>query len=69
MRCKFKLLEKKETENGTALLFNVTNDKDNEDYFKFTPWGNINIGLVNKETTTNFIPGKNYYVDFIDADN
>ena len=69
MKCKFKLIEKKETEAGITLMFIPANSgsPENEQYFKYTPFGQIQIGTINKDYANTFIPGKEYYVEFTDA--
>ncbi len=37
---------------------------ENEAFFKMTPGGNISLVTVNPEAAKQFIPGKEYYVDF-----
>lgn len=69
MRCKFKLTSKTQLEEGYQLNFIVVyaNSPDNEKYFKYTPSGTINISLINEDTANKFTPGKEYYLDFIEA--
>jgi len=37
---------------------------ENDKFFKWTPYGEIKIGTINPDVK--FVPGKNYFVDFIE---
>lgn len=37
---------------------------ENAKFFKYTPYGEIRIGSINKLAAENFIPGEEYYIDF-----
>lgn len=70
MRAKFKLTEKTETLNGGHVNFEpvTSNSKENEEFFKWTPWGTIKIGTINEKALATMEVGKDYYVDFTKAD-
>jgi hypothetical protein len=36
--------------------------KENDSFFKYTPWGSLNMGVVNPDVV--FEVGKQYYLDF-----
>jgi hypothetical protein len=38
--------------------------KENEEFFRFTPFGSIEMGTINKEAAKQFVPGDEFYVDF-----
>lgn len=53
----------------TVILNAVTRDDDApEDFWKYTPAGNINITINNPEAAAPFVPGKSFYVDFTEAE-
>lgn len=69
VRAKFKCTSKTLEENGARIKLEpvVGGSKENESFFKWTPYGSVEIGLVNPETAESFIPGRTYYVDFTET--
>ena len=65
VRCKFKCESKTITENGAEIkMVPVTyGSKENDEFFKYTPYGEIKIGTINKEAAEQFQPGKEYFID------
>jgi len=47
----------------------MSGSPENESFFKFTPWGSIEIGTINMAALAQFERGAEFYVDFIRADN
>ncbi|MBI3146469.1 MAG: hypothetical protein HYZ18_14695 [Pseudogulbenkiania sp.] len=43
----------------------VCGSVENEQFFKYTPYGQISIGTVNADAAAQFTPGREFYVDFI----
>jgi hypothetical protein len=43
-----------------------TSTPENKRYAKYTPYGKLEITVDNE--AVNFVPGKNYYLDFIEAE-
>jgi len=41
--------------------------EENKKFFKYTPYGEIKVGTVNKAAADQFSPGKEYFVDFTPA--
>lgn len=71
MRAKFKLTEKTELEgNYSRVKFQpVTGGSiENESFFKWTPYGSIDIGTINENVLKSMTVGKSYYVDFTEAE-
>jgi len=68
VRAKFKVIEKAERADGLVIKMQPVypQDGNSEDasFFKYTPFGEISMGLVSEETGNKFIVGKKYYVDF-----
>lgn len=69
-RAKFRCVEKKQTENGFTLVFEpvTTGSPENESFYRWTPWGKLEMGTVNAEAAKGFEPGKSYYLDFSPAE-
>lgn len=69
VRAKFKCESKAQIVGGTniKLVPVTTGSPENEQYFKWTPFGSIEIGTLNEAAASQFIPGKEYYVDFTPA--
>lgn len=70
VRAKFKCTEVTITEYGKKVtLVPVTGgSKENETFFKWTPYGKLEMGTVNDEAAAQFEPGKEYYIDFTKAE-
>lgn len=66
MRCKVLLQEITKTTDGYRLKYYPVNDGTPEDklFFKYTPSGVIELGIVNETVVEGLVPGKKYYVDF-----
>jgi hypothetical protein len=69
VRAKFKVDSKTETVNGKTVKLQVVahDSPENKSYFKWTPNGTIEMGILNPEASEQFEVGKEYYVDFIKA--
>lgn len=69
VRAKFSVQNKNETADGhqVVLMAVMGNSKENKEFFKYTPAGRIEMGLLVDKTAGFFKPGKNYYVDFTEA--
>jgi len=63
-RAKFKCVEVTQTTTGRRVkLLTVTNDSpENKTFFKWTPSGTIDMGILNPEV--DFEVGEDYFVDF-----
>lgn len=69
VRAKFKVSEVTQHEQGASIkLVPVTSGSpENEQFFKWTPWGEIKIGTINPAAAEQFKPGAQFYVDFTPA--
>jgi hypothetical protein len=66
VRAKFKVISKND---GNVTLEVVTSgSKENEDFWKYTPSGLIQMGIDNEDALKHFEVGKEYYVDFTPAE-
>jgi hypothetical protein len=45
----------------------LSGSEENEEFYKYTPSGEINLGLVIPEVAKFFIPGGEYYIDIKEA--
>lgn len=71
VRAKFKVISKQsDPSNGTTIsLFPViSGSAENEQFYKWTPSGQVQLNTVNDLAAEQFIVGKEYYVDFTPAD-
>jgi hypothetical protein len=68
-RAKFKLTARIENQAGHSLTFEpvTTGSPENDQFFKWTPWGKVEIGTVNPEAAAGFKVGGEYYLDFTPA--
>lgn len=66
VRAKFKVESITQTTNGHSVaLTPVTGGSpENEQFFKWTPYGKIEMGVISAETAAKFQPGQQVYVDF-----
>lgn len=66
VRAMFTCDEKIETRDGFRLTFSaVCGDSElAKQFFKYTPYGKIEMGTVNEAAAAAFKPGSAYYLDF-----
>lgn len=69
VRAKFRVSEKTETESGFSVtLFPVTGGSaENEQFYKYTPGGKIELTTVNEAAASGFLVGCEYFADFTPA--
>lgn len=73
VRAKFKLdsyetsLQGVEECRSLKLSAVYSGSEENKEFFKFTPYGRIELGTVNKGAWEKFELGKEYFVDFTPA--
>ena len=69
-RAKFKVESTTLTEHGSRIILKPVSSgsKENSEFFKWTPSGAIDIGTVNPAVAPQFTPGREFYVDFVAAD-
>jgi hypothetical protein len=63
--CKFKCEHVTHNENGAQVkMVPVTGGSEENDlFFKYTPYGVFDVGLVSSETAGFFVPGEKYYIE------
>ena len=70
VRAKFKVSSITESSGGlkTVQLQPVSSGSpENEQFFKYTPSGNISLGVMNEEAAKQFTVDQPFYVDFTPA--
>lgn len=70
VRAKFRCESVTINANGTktAKLFPVTSGSDeNKEFYKWTPGGSIDLSTLNEAAAEQFVPGREFYVDFTEA--
>ena len=71
VRAKFTCRSKVENEtDGSANITLepvVCGSEENKEFYKYTPCGRIELGVLNSEASKQFEQGKEYYVDFTKA--
>lgn len=76
VRAKFKVGRISQVDGGHSSaistminLYPVTSGSpENEKFYRYTPSGSIELSTVNAEAAKNFELGKEYYVDFTEAE-
>jgi hypothetical protein len=58
----------KEKGSTVSLLPVTGGSKENEEFYKWTPGGNILLSTINEEAASQFVVGKSFFVDFSPAD-
>lgn len=68
-RAKFRLVSRNENQAGYSLAFEpvTAGSPENDQFFKWTPWGKVEIGTINPEAAAGFKVGGEYYLDFTPA--
>ncbi|WP_395008670.1 hypothetical protein [Undibacterium sp.] len=70
VRAKFKVTSITETSGGTKAvkLYPVTSgSEENKEFYKFTPSGEINLGVLNEAAAKQFAVDQEFFVDFTPA--
>ena len=67
VRAKFKVHMKNDTEGSGTTVYLVPvvgGSSENEQFYKYTPGGQIQLSTINDDAAAEFEIGKEYYVDF-----
>lgn len=71
VRAKFKVEAKDVAPDGTTNQIRMSavfdGSPENKEFFKYTPTGTLNLGVVNEVAAAAFEVGKEYYLDFTPA--
>lgn len=69
VRAKFSVQSIETTVDGSFVkLHPVTGtSEENKQFFKWTPSGELRMGVVNPEVAAAFVPGAEFYIDFTPA--
>lgn len=70
VRCKFKCITNVAGDETASIKLEpvLTGNAENMDFFKYTPAGCIEVQVVNPRVASQFEVGKEYYVDFTQAE-
>lgn len=49
-------------------VYDSNPESENGRFWKYTPWGSVQLGTINKAASDQFEVGKEYFVDFSPAD-
>ncbi len=65
VRCKFSCMNKVDNPDGVEVTFApvTSGSEENEKFFKYTPWGELKFGTINKAAADQFEIGAEYYLD------
>lgn len=68
-RAKFKCTVVEHNLTGKVITLQpvVSGSVENESFYRYTPCGEIKLGVVNDAAAAQFVPGAEYYVDFVPA--
>jgi hypothetical protein len=68
VRAVFRCIDKKESESGDGVDIHMSAiadaDGKYEEYFEATPYGEFEMGTINRAAADFFVPGKIYNLDF-----
>ncbi len=72
VRAKFKVQTKykiQEGDDGMCISMHpvISGSLENENFYKWTPGGNISLSTVNPQAAEYFTVGREYYIDFIEV--
>jgi hypothetical protein len=66
VRAKYKCTHKDEDINGFKITLEpvVDGSAENKEFFKWTPYGKMEMGTINAKAAEEFVVGQEYYIDF-----
>ena len=69
VRAKFRCITKTENMDGGSVGLEpvTTGGAENDEFFKYTPAGSINMSILSPSALSEFSVGAEYYVDFSPA--
>lgn len=69
VRAKFKVDSVTHRSEGASIKLQpvTSGSAENDQFFRWTPWGAIELGTINPEAAKQFEPGQEFYVDFTPA--
>lgn len=71
VRAKFTCTSKKEVQDSgfvIELLPVTCGSVENESFYKYTPYGKLELGTINKQAADQFTVGASYYIDITKAE-
>lgn len=69
VRAKFRVESIETSVSGSTIKMQpvTSGSEENKQFFKWTPSGSLNMGVVNPEVAAAFVPGAEFYIDFTPA--
>lgn len=69
VRAKFTCESVNRTKDGGSVHLEpvYSGSEENEQFYKYTPGGKVDLSTVNESALDFFVPGKEYYLDFTPA--
>lgn len=61
---KFKCNEVKDGQVSLSAVYDPNPESENGKFFKYTPWGDLKMGIVNDNALSQFEEGKEYFITF-----
>ena len=70
VRAKFKCEQVITFESGATVKLHPVHEgsEENEEFYKYTPGGELSLMTINLQAAKQFIPGKEYYIDITPAE-
>jgi len=70
IRAKFRVDERAERVDGGKVTLSPVGggSEENKKFFKWTPYGKLEMGTINEDAIKEFTPGREFYVDFTPAE-
>ena len=66
VRAKFRVTDKEPYDQGFVIKMTpvTTGSEENESFYRYTPYGQFEMGTVNERAADYFEVGQEYYLDF-----
>ena len=70
VRAKFNCTSVTNTKDGATVKMSpvINGSEENKEFYRYTPGGEISLSTINATAAQQFVPGKDYYVDFTAAE-
>ena len=68
VRCKFSCVNVETANNQSMIKLQAvtTGSEENDSFFKYTPWGNLEFGWIDEQKASQmFTVGKEYFIDIM----
>lgn len=70
VRAKFRVDGVEKQEDGSTIRLSpvIGGSEENDQFYRYTPGGNIILSTINQAAADQFVAGKEFYVDFTPAE-